>query len=62
MKFTNVLYDTSRIILAITNTRVDYLNSIIQQYNKTVLHTLYSSDSFAEVDDDYGNLQCLLIH
>ena len=39
---TNVSYNTSRILLAITNTRVDYWNSIIQQYNSEVLHTIYS--------------------
>ena len=58
----NPAYNISRVILAITNNRVDFWNDYIQGYNESDLITLYSSDYFAEVDDDNGNLNNLLTH
>jgi hypothetical protein len=59
---TNPAYNISRVILAITNNRVDFWNDYIQGYNPSELITLYSTDYFAEVDDDNGNLNNLLTH
>jgi hypothetical protein len=60
---TDIDYITNRVVLSISNARVDYWNHLLQQRNPdTNLHKLYSTDSFAEVDDDHGHLSNLLTH
>lgn len=49
-----------RAILCSTNVRCDYWNDIIQRLNQQALNNLYSANTFADIDDDRGNLNDLL--
>jgi len=44
-------------ILAVTNKQVDYWNTEVQKLNPNEKHTLYSYDTFHEVDDPHGYIQ-----
>jgi len=50
----------TKAILASTNTEVDLWNEEIQNLNLNNIHTLYSSDSLSEVDDQKGILKKML--
>jgi hypothetical protein len=55
--FQDILSST---ILAATNVQVDRWNKIVQEINPSPLQSLYSKDSFTDVDDPNGNLQQML--
>jgi hypothetical protein len=55
--FENILNST---ILAATNVQVDQWNKIVQKLNQSPSHTLYSKDTFSDVDDPNGHLQQML--
>ena len=59
----NVLEDNivrDRVLLAMSNERVDYWNTELQKLNPNPLHCLRSHDYFADVDDDSHTLKSLL--
>jgi hypothetical protein len=59
----NVLADNiakNRVLLAMSNERVNYWNEKLQQLNPNIMHSLRSHDYFADVDDDKGTLKSLL--
>jgi hypothetical protein len=59
----NVLADNiarDRVLLAMSNERVDFWNAELQKLNPNQLHCLRSHDYFADVDDDSHVLKSLL--
>ena len=49
-----------RVLLAMSNDRVNFWNVKLQELNPNRLHSLRSHDYFADVDDDNGTLRSLL--
>jgi len=59
----NVIADNvakDRVLLAMSNERVNYWNAKLQELNPNRLHSIRSHDYFADVDDDKGTLRSLL--